>query len=291
MNLPNTNKILLRYAETYPMVILNYSSKWYKDFGGLDLTDGVFSNNTAHTHSIPITPAWTYETEGTHYTSYDETDNTLWYQYVINQYTANSRNETVQIDQWGTNTAQVVKHVDVFANPEVGPSIASYLNYDQTSHSMEGTDNNTLGAVNIIADGILLPTESSEFHDFEHLHLTGIAGEVVRMGGGAPLLRSRAGKDTDYRVTLDLLTRNADGVGAGSPLTVRISTAQFTDGNFTNPTDKIYEGTVTTNTDGTYTLTFDLDGIDSNKVVWYNLFSGTENYSAECTNCQVDILS
>ena len=289
MELANGKRFLLGYRNVYPMVIMNYSSHWFKDFAAVSLTDNVFDYVPEHTNSLSPPTSWTYVTSGTRYFVYNETDNVFWYEIIQNLYQGALGTSNVQIDQYSGNAfSNNIKHIDLHVGPSSAGSIGSTLSWPQSSLEIAGYNHN-LGAETITMNGIKVTPLDANLRTFEQLYLTGVAGEVVYMGGGAPLMRMRSEQSTEYTVTMDLLSRNASGNPAYSNIQVRLSYKQFKDGNFAATTDRIYEANVNCASTGIGTATFDITGIPKDSIVWYSLLSGTAGYSAECTNCTVVI--
>ena len=290
MDLADGNKMLLGNRNCYPLAIINYASQWYKNFGEVSLKDTVFNYTTAHSHTLTAPSNWYYKAEGTRYTSYSENDNKLWYEVMLNLYQGQMSYQSIQQDQYADSNpfANNLYYLDLYVQPTITGAIGSNLSWAQSSHSMEGYTS-SLGATTITMNGVKLTPTAANLRTFEQLYLTGLAGEVVWMGGGAPLMRMRAEQSTEYTVKMDLLSRNSSGTAANSTVTVRLSLKQFKDGNFNATTDKIYEANINCNSSGKGTATFDITGIPKDTVVWYSLYSSTGYYTAECTKCTVTI--
>ena len=289
IDLANNNKFLLGYRACYPLAIINYSSQWFKEFGEVELSDNVFDYTTAHSLTISPPSSWEYKTDGTKYTAYTETDNINWYEVMLNFYQGQLNYTNIQTDQFSGNAfANNLWFFDLHIQPQITGNISSNLTWDNSIHAMEGY-NHEIGKANVTATGVKLTPTGANLRTFEQLYLTGLAGEVVWMGGGAPLMRMRAEQSTEYTVKMDLLSRNSSGTAANSTVTVRLSYKQFKDGNFNATTDKIYEANVSCNSSGKGTATFDITGIPKDSIVWYSLLSTTNRYTAECTNCTVTI--
>ena len=290
LKLANGKYTLLDYRQMWPLVVLNYSSHWYKSFGEVTLAANVFNYTDAHSKTLSPPTSWGYATSGTRYTAYNESDNGgFWYMMLATLLQGTQQMQYVQTDQWSSDFNNSIKWIDVVNNPTAAASaISSNLTWAQSTHELEGFNQN-LGAINMTMNGVQLSASTSNMDTFEHLYLTGIAGEVVYMGGGAPLMRMRAEQSTEYTVKMDLLSRNSSGTAANSTVTVRLSYKQFKDGNFAATTDRIYEANVSCNSSGKGTATFDITGIPKDSIVWYSLLSATQNYTAECTKCTVTI--
>ena len=68
-----------------------------------------------------------------------------------------------------------------------------------------------------------------------------------------------------------------------------LSTKQFKDGNYANTSDKLAEGTVTTNSSGIATITTTLDDLPNHQLIWLNAYSTTANRIVEWTDCTVSV--
>ena len=294
-NLPDGNKQLLGYRKQYPLVILDYSSKWYKDYGSVDPSDNTFNNTTNHSHTLSWPVKWGITQGGTHYTSYNTSNNTWWYRLVITLFTEDMQTTNVQTDQWGSGTETNLRYVDLYAQPstQTETNIATNFSYSSSTHTIEGYSA-TIGAVNISLNpsghGIYLPSSTAPMSSFENIYLSAVAGETVWMGGGAPLLYIQSSDDTEYKVTMNIKLYNASGNPTSGTCYVKLSKKQFSNGLITNTGDAIYEGEKTCNSSGEATIVIDnITGLPKGSNVWYNLAPYTNGYYAVCTDCQVQV--
>ena len=287
----NGSNELLGFTETYPIVSLNWASHWYRNFPNTLPADGAYDALAQHTHYLSLPTTWASEEVGTHCTAFTATDNIFWYSLVLSLYRGALQCGYAQKDQWGANTNQDIKYVDLFAQPiHVSTSdLENGLCWSQTEVEVRGYTQK-LGEVQVTMNGINLPASTAKMNEFESRTLSAIANETVYLGGGVPLLRMHANSDTEYKVTMKLKLFDSNDAATSGNINVRLSKKQFVDGLFARLDDALYERNVTTDADGTATIEINLTGVENDKIVWFNLNPETSGYSASCIDCEVKVL-
>ena len=295
-NTPWGTRVLERYYTSWwPVQSLTLDYKTYLNFT-TTYTDGAVSENTfKDTQTCSYTPgltaAYGTQTVGTKYST-PTTNNLVGYcqqNVVLNK--ASTDTNQYEIAQWGklpesTIYCAVSEPTLVKSGTNLG---TDYTNLAAGSVSVAGVNHTVTGVTNTVYE-ITGSPQNLALDSFEVNPYTGIAGETVYVGGGIPFAYTRtANPETTFKITFRTL--NLSGSVSGSTeLKWMLSRKQFKDGDYVNSTsDKLAEGTVTTNSSGVYTVTTTLAELPANQLIWLNAYSTTNDRIVEWTDCSVSV--
>ena len=193
--------------------------------------------------------------------------------------------------QWGKGTDQLV-----YASNDEEPMISlgsnlssSYVELGAKTTEIQGSQQSISKVSNTVKEVYIVP-EEMKLNRFVNTYLTNIAGEPVYLGYGVPILATKQ-DDGEYRITIKVKLTEAPAGAAvtGGTVTIRLAKNHFTNGNFTNAADRLYEGTIICGSDGLGEVTFEINGVEKT-LLWLNLFGDVDQRIVELTDVTVKML-
>ena len=292
---PWGTRVLERYYQYwFPVQTLTLDYKTYRNFTTVytegAVTANAFLDNQTCTYTPSLTAAYGTQTVGTKYST-PTTNNLVGYcqqNIVLNKSTTDiNQYETCQ---WGRLPVTTI-YCSV-SEPTLSKSstnlATSYTNLAAGSVNVAGVDHTVTGVTNNVYEITGTP-ENLALDSFEVNPYTGIAGETVYIGGGIPFAYTQtANPETTFTIEFATLAWGG-GLRPSTPLKWMLSTKQFTDGDYANASDKLAEGTVTTDSSGGCTVTTTINDLPANQLIWLNAYSTENMATVMWTDCSVTV--
>ena len=130
--------------------------------------------------------------------------------------------------------------------------------------------------------------ESKTYSAFSNKYLSAVAGEDVKLGGGAPLLETY---DNEQRLTLQMTFKlyDANNAATTGSLTYKIGDKQFSNGSFqTGATQIVSSETVSITASSGKTITKDIT-VAKKGLVWININPATSGHEAELVSLSIKV--
>ncbi len=292
--LSSGHKALRKFWTTYHLKqSLDLYFKSYRNFSSTlnSISANSLQDNTTCNYTPNNVAEFGVKTYGTKHLAWSTTNGTGFLQQIIEL----NKSTTDQMDyamcQWGKGTDQLV-----YASNDEEPMISlgsnlssSYVELGAKTTEIQGSQQSISKVSNTVKEVYIVP-EEMKLNRFVNTYLTNIAGEPVYLGYGVPILATKQ-DDGEYRITIKVKLTEAPAGAAvtGGTVTIRLAKNHFTNGNFTNAADRLYEGTIICGSDGLGEVTFEINGVEKT-LLWLNLFGDVDQRIVELTDVTVKML-
>ena len=292
---PWGTRVLERYYTSWwPVQNLVLDYKTYKDYSGTTLSEGSVAANALKddqtcTYTPTLNANYGLQTTGTKYSTYNTTNLAGYCQQNITLNKSSTDTNLYEIAQWGSiPSTNIYCSVSEPTLTKTTTNLASsYTNLASGTVSIAGVSHTVTAVTNNVYLINGLP-ETRRLDSFEVNPYTGIAGETVYVGGGIPFAYTQT-FNSETKFTIKFKTTTTANAATSAPVTWRLSTAQFKDGTYATASDKLADGTLTTNSSGVGTATVTLKDLPSKQLIWLNAYSTTASRIVEITDCSTDI--